>query len=188
LKHDVREELLKRRDAIEPAEKEAKDTSVRQKLFALDEFKNALTVLFYASFRSEVDTIQSIRDSLKTGKRIALPKVDKEKQRLGIYTIQDLSEVSPGYMGIPEPIPSMNREVVIDEIDIVIMPGAGFDIRGNRLGYGAGYYDKLLPRSNRKLTTVALAFEEQIADDVPAEPHDVKVDMIITDKRVIRCS
>ncbi|MCK5506006.1 MAG: 5-formyltetrahydrofolate cyclo-ligase, partial [Thermodesulfovibrionia bacterium] len=63
----------------------------------------------------------------------------------------------------------------------------GFDIKGNRLGYGEGYYDKLLSRSKINTSMIALAFEEQIAEKIPAEPHDIKVDMIITDKRLIKC-
>jgi 5-formyltetrahydrofolate cyclo-ligase len=188
VKQGLREKLLLIRDSLNPAVKREKDAAVMERLFSLDEFKKASTIMFYASFRSEVDTFQSIKYSLKTGKKIALPKVDKERKRLEIYTIQDLSEVAPGYMGIPEPIPAIHREVILDEIDIVIMPGAGFDLKGNRLGYGAGYYDGLLSKSKNKITTIALAFEEQIVDNIPAEPHDVKVDMIVTDKRLIRCN
>jgi 5-formyltetrahydrofolate cyclo-ligase len=70
----------------------------------------------------------------------------------------------------------------------VLLPGAAFDHRGNRLGYGGGYYDRLLARLKKKLPLVALAYEEQIVDSLPAEPHDIKVDMIVTDERVIRCT
>jgi 5-formyltetrahydrofolate cyclo-ligase len=185
LKEDVRKKVLLIRDSITPAVKLEKDTAIRERLLSLEYFKQARAILFYASFRSEVDTFQLIKYSLKAGKKIALPKVDKEKKRLEIYTIQDLSEVAPGYMGIPEPVPAIHREVILDEIDIVIIPGAGFDLKRNRLGYGAGYYDRLLSKSINKKMTIALAFEEQIVDDIPAEPHDVKVDMIVTDKRLV---
>jgi 5-formyltetrahydrofolate cyclo-ligase len=90
-------------------------------------------------------------------------------------------------MGIREPKINKIYEKDIDDIDIVIVPGAGFDNKGNRLGYGAGYYDKLLSKSKKKISAIALAFEEQIAEKIPAEPHDIKVDIIITDNRLIKC-
>jgi 5-formyltetrahydrofolate cyclo-ligase len=97
-------------------------------------------------------------------------------------------------MGIPEPDIRENRRATIKDIDLVVIPGTGFDIKGNRLGYGGGYYDRLLSYESKQLaevehiTTIALAFEEQIGDEIPAEPHDIQVDMIITDKQLIRCT
>ncbi|MEK7196768.1 MAG: 5-formyltetrahydrofolate cyclo-ligase, partial [Nitrospirota bacterium] len=76
----------------------------------------------------------------------------------------------------------------MSDIDLVIIPGAAFDTQGNRLGYGAAYYDKLLATMERKIPIVAPAYEEQIVEKIPAEPHDIKVDKIITDKRVIECT
>jgi 5-formyltetrahydrofolate cyclo-ligase len=96
-----------------------------------------------------------------------------------------MGELKSGYMGIPEPSLPDERLVNLNEIDIVIIPGAAFDYSGNRLGYGAGYYDILLSGRKRRMPVIALAYEEQIVDSIPAEDHDVKVDMIVTDKRVI---
>jgi 5-formyltetrahydrofolate cyclo-ligase len=187
LKKGIRDKLLLIRDSLNPAVKQEKDAAVRERLLSLDEFKHAQTILFYASFRSEVDTIQLIKESLGMNKKIALPKVDNGRKKLEIYTIHDYSEVVPGYAGIPEPLPAVHREVIIDDIDMVVVPGAGFDIKGNRLGYGAGYYDRMLSQSINRITAVALAYEEQIFENIPVESHDVKVDMIVTDKRMIRC-
>ncbi len=103
-----------------------------------------------------------------------------------LYEVKHMDELTPGYMGIPEPPQMDERLVGIDDADLVIIPGAGFDFAGNRLGYGAGYYDSLLSQRTRKIPVIALAYEEQIVDSIPAETHDVKVDMIVTDKRVIR--
>jgi 5-formyltetrahydrofolate cyclo-ligase len=97
-----------------------------------------------------------------------------------------MDELTPGYMGIPEPPQMDERLAGIDDADLVVIPGAGFDFAGNRLGYGAGYYDSLLSQRKKKIPVIALAYEEQIVDSIPAEQHDVKVDMIVTDKRVIR--
>ncbi len=76
--------------------------------------------------------------------------------------------------------------MIIEDIDLVIVPGAGYDYAGNRLGYGGGYYDILLSGKKKNMPIIALAYEEQLVDAIPAEQHDVRVDMIVTDQRVIR--
>ena len=74
----------------------------------------------------------------------------------------------------------------LEDIDLMIIPGAAFDLSGNRIGYGGGYYDILLSERRREIPVVALAYEEQLVDKIPSEKHDVKVDMIITDNRIIK--
>jgi 5-formyltetrahydrofolate cyclo-ligase len=188
MKNTIRKEALGRRNAIPPEVKRIKDSLIKGMLFSLREFAGAGTVLCYASFRSEVETAGIIRESLASGKRVALPKVDSERRRLELYEVKDVSELSPGYMGIPEPSLTGERYIGIEGIDVVIMPGAGFDLSGNRLGYGGGYYDILLAESVKETPKIALAYEEQIVESVPSEEHDVKVDVIVTDKRIIRVS
>ncbi len=148
----------------------------------------------YASFRSEVDTTRFLPDILKLGKRLILPVVDIRHKTLKLYYLYNTSDLRPGYMNIPEPHVNSSHRATLKDIDLVVIPGTGFDCRGNRLGYGGGYYDKLLSYESRQLekadhhiTTIALAFEEQIGEEIPSEPHDIKVDMIVTDKRLIHC-
>ncbi len=172
--------MLAARDSLLPAQRTAKSLEIEERLFSLPEFKAARIVLFFASFRSEVDTGSMIRRALTFGKRVALPKVTGAK--LALYEIADWdNDVAPGAWGIPEP--HENSPVELDEIDLILVPGAAFDGRGNRLGYGAGFYDKLL--SSFTKTTVALAFDTQIVPLVPTDPHDVPVIKIVTEKRVI---
>lgn len=194
MKKSLRELFLAKRDGITEENKKINESAIRRRLFSLEYFKEAKTILFYASFRSEVDTIKSIQNTLKLKKRVVLPVVDTKHKQLKLYEVHDTSELSPGYMGIPEPVPSRMRNIGLNEIDIEIIPGIGFDPKGNRLGYGAGYYDKLLSHKSKRLsktrghiTTIALAFEEQIAEKIPSEPHDIRVDLIVTDKRIINC-
>ena len=104
---------------------------------------------------------------------------------LMLYEMKDMTALTEGYMGIPEPLAANERALSIDDIDLVIIPGAAFDPSGNRLGYGAGYYDILLAERKKKIPVIALAYEEQVVDSIPSEKHDVKVDVIITDQRVI---
>jgi len=194
LKKGLRELLLSERDTINKETKKTKENAIRKRLFSLEFFKQAKTILFYASFRSEVDTIKAIHNTLKLKKRVALPVVDEVHKQLKVYEVHDISELTPGYMGIPEPVVARALNMSLKQIDIEIIPGIGFDTKGNRLGYGAGYYDKLLSHRSKRLlktkgriTTIALAFEEQITENIPSEPHDIRVDIIVTDKRVINC-
>lgn len=194
MKRRIREKLLKQRDSIPPEIKLRKEAAIEKTLFALDVFKNARCLLMYVSFRSEVNTTNYLDDILKLGKRLILPVVDSRHKVLKLYEVKNTSELAPGYMGIPEPGIRENRRVPLNDIDLVVIPGTGFDIEGIRLGYGGGYYDRLLSYESKQLArvehhipTVALAFEEQIGEKIPSEPHDIRVDFIVTDKRLIHC-
>jgi 5-formyltetrahydrofolate cyclo-ligase len=186
MKKLLRKKVLEKRGSILPSEKKQKDVLIMRRLFNLQEFKKAKAILFYASFRTEVTTINMIEESLKMGKTVLLPKVDKVRHRLRLYEIKYLKELSPGHMGIPEPFLPDTRLKEINDVDLVIIPGVGFDYSGNRLGYGAGYYDILLSDRKRNTPLVALAYNEQILDSIPSEMHDVKVDVIVTDELVIK--
>ncbi|MBI5057870.1 MAG: 5-formyltetrahydrofolate cyclo-ligase [Nitrospirae bacterium] len=204
MKKALRERLLKKRNRIGLQEKKVKEAAIRKRLYASADFKKAKSMLFYASFRSEVDTMTCIAHTLKLKKNVVLPRVENKKEMLRLFAINNISEIEPGYMGIPEPVIRTASERKLNDIDIVIVPGAGFDKNGNRLGYGAGYYDKLfsgirdqgsgvrkeklIPNPQPpKPVLIALAFEEQIASEIPSEKHDVKMDRIITEKRTIVC-
>jgi 5-formyltetrahydrofolate cyclo-ligase len=180
----IRKEVLGRRDALSRELREAKDESIRQKLLALPEFAKAGTVLFYASFRSEVDTMQLLNHSLLNGKNTVLPKVDTSNSTLLLYTVRSLDELASGHFGVPEPRGDRERLVGPGDVDLIIVPGVAFDEFCNRLGYGKGYYDKLLSQKN--CPAVALAYEEQLVQHLPSEAHDIKMDKIITDKRIIQ--
>jgi len=186
VKQAIREEVLRKRNHIPREVRSVKNLLIKERMISLPEFVSSHTILFYASFRSEAETSGMIKESIGAGKRVLLPKVDRENKKLWLYEIKDISELSPGYMGIPEPSLDDGRIVSPENIDLVVIPGAGFDYSGNRLGYGAGYYDRLLSETGGKLVIVAPAFEEQIVDMIPAEGHDVKVNIIVTDKRILR--
>lgn len=183
----IRQGILRKRDAIDILSRKARDVLIKERLVSILEFIHAKVIFFFASFRSEVSTLPLIEESFHLGKRVVLPLVNNEAKKLRLYEIEDLSEVSPGFMGIPEPDVSGERRMDINNIDLVIMPGVAFDLMGNRLGYGAGYYDKLLSRLKRHIPLIALAYEEQIVESLPSEPHDIKVHKIVTDRRVIDC-
>jgi 5-formyltetrahydrofolate cyclo-ligase len=180
LKNEIRKKVLAARDSLLPEQRSSKSRAIEERLFSLPEFKSAHAVMFFASFRSEVETIPMIRRALEEGKRIILPKV--KGNDLALFRIMNVdSDVSPGAWAIPEPGESVPAG--IDAIDLIVVPGAAFDERGNRLGYGAGFYDKLLSAFTKP--TIALAFEMQLVPQVPADPHDIPIRKIVTEKRVI---
>ncbi len=185
-KASLRREILARRNSIPPAVKESKDSAIEELLFGLDEVASAKTVSIFASFRSEVNTFGIITKLLSGGRRVALPRV--EGQFLVLYEIRSLDELRPGCMNIPEPsVLSGDRKVSINDVDAIIVPGAAFDENGNRIGYGGGFYDRLLSGLRKPIPIIAPAYEEQVIASVPAYAHDRKVSVIATDRRVIRC-
>lgn len=183
MKKEIRKRVLAARDTLSPGKRMAKSREIEERLFSLSEFKSARVILFFASFRSEVDTGPMIRRALAFGKRVVLPKV--KGTELVLHEISDLDkDVSPGTWGIPEP--HEPRPVMLEEIDLIIVPGAAYDEQGNRAGYGAGFYDKLLAAF--KKTTVALAFESQIVPNIPTEMHDIPIKKIVTERRIIEAN
>jgi 5-formyltetrahydrofolate cyclo-ligase len=187
LKATLRKEVLSKRDSIPLPVRKIKDSAIADRIFALDNFREPKMVLLYASFRSEVNTEGVIKKALELGKKVLLPRVNLEKTRLDLYEIDGLDELSAGYMEIPEPEAKEEKLRGLEEVGVVVLPGAAFDSKGSRLGYGKGYYDRLLSEGSARPVLVALAYEEQILEDIPAESHDVKMDIILTDRRLIGC-
>jgi 5-formyltetrahydrofolate cyclo-ligase len=194
MKQRLRKDFIKKRDSIHPEQKRIKEAAIEKRLFSLNEFREAGSILLYVSFRSEVNTMNYLEDVLSLGKTLILPRVDARHRSLRLFDVKNVAELSPGYMGILEPWTENAREVSLGSVDLVIIPGTGFDTLGSRIGYGGGYYDRLLSYESKQLAkvdkhimTIALAFEEQIGGTIPTEPHDIKVDMIVTEKRTIRC-
>ena len=185
-KASFRKDILAKRDSIPQVVKQSKDRAIEERLFQIPEFIAAETIFFFASFRSEVDTFGMIKRSLEAGKRVALPRV--EGRLLGLYEIKSLAELVAGYMKIPEPsVLTEDRKMTINDVDAVIIPGAAFDQTGNRIGYGGGFYDRLLAELQKPVPVIAPTYEEQVIESVPTDPHDRKVNIIVTDSREIRC-
>lgn len=180
MKNKIRKQVLDARFALPPELRRSRSAEIEERLFGQPEFRSAAVIMFFASFQSEVETHHMIRRALAEGKRVVLPRVKgKELELLEIENYD--RDVVPGAWGIPEP--ERGRPVELREIGLIVMPGAAFDVRGNRIGYGGGFYDKLLQQYAGR--TVALAFELQMVPDIPAAAHDIPVHAIITEKRTI---
>jgi len=186
-KEKIRDEIIHERDKLSKEKVIKKSKIIGEKLFSLSAFKEAQTVLFYVSFRNEVETYSLIEKSLFLGKRIVLPRVNRENKELALYEIHNLEELNLGAWGIPEPDPEKTKIVPLEEIDAVIVPGVVFDENGNRIGYGGGYYDRLLSKIYKmrkdKVVFIGLSFDFQVKKRIPQETSDVKVNFLLTEKR-----
>jgi 5,10-methenyltetrahydrofolate synthetase len=185
-KADLRRTILARRDALGVETRARCSTAVLERVAGLDAFKQARRVLAYASFGSEVDTRPFLRAVLAGGRALALPRVDRPARRLNLLHVRDLEgDLQAGMWGIAEPVPARCRAVAPAEIDLVLVPGVVFDREGGRIGYGAGYYDRLLaawPAPAPPL--VAAAFEIQVVPIVPVLATDRRVDLVVSESRV----
>jgi 5-formyltetrahydrofolate cyclo-ligase len=186
MKDEVRRILIEQRNNLTKKEILEKSNIIKNKLFELKEFKNAGTILFYVSYDNEVFTHEMIIQSISNKKNVIVPISDKKKKKLILSKLKNWDDLSIGSYGILEPKKEKIKKVSINKIDLIIVPGVGFDIKGNRIGHGKGYYDILL--LNSKVLRIGLAFELQIVKKIPVESYDIAVNKIVTEKKVINCS
>jgi len=181
----VRRQILAARDAL-PADYRARAAhTIAERIAALPSFATARTVLLTLAYRSEWDTLPLIHAALAAGKTIAVPRVNAAARMLELFALADPArDVAAGFKGIPEPLPHCSP-VGTSSVDWILVPGVAFDANGRRLGYGGGYYDRLLPLFAPRTARVAGAFDLQCVDRVPAAPHDVTVDALVTETRTL---
>lgn len=186
-KNLIRDEILKQRQSILEIDVISKSNIIIKALLDTDFYKSSRVIMTYVSFRNEVKTKNFIVEALKTH-RIIIPMSILETKEIELSELKNYDqELSVGAYGILEPKKEFARTVSHGIIDLVIVPGAAFDVEGNRIGYGAGYYDKFLSKLDKSVPKVALAFDFQIIENVPAHEYDVPMDYIITENRVIEC-
>lgn len=176
-----------KRDLLCRSDRETKASSIKDKLFKEPEFDAAQAVLFYAAFGSEVPTLEMMKDALKIGKTVVLPITDIKTNSLVLKQVDDLRMLVENKYGIPEPSVEHTKDFNPDLVEMVLVPGMVFDIHGNRIGYGGGYYDRFLRQIDPSVPWVSVAFELQIVPQIPSESHDLPVDKVITESRVIDC-
>ncbi len=187
-KKTMRTAYLEKRNRMAPEKRAEASKKISEWVFANKRFKTAKTIFVYASYKSEVETKELIQGALRMGKRVAVPKVDGIE--MDFYTIDSWEDLFPGFQGILEPQTFGKEPVLPVESDVMLVPGAVFDRKGGRIGYGGGYYDRYLDRAKelcgQRPYLMALAFACQICPGkVPSEEHDKKMDCILTDRRVI---
>ncbi|MDQ7093169.1 5-formyltetrahydrofolate cyclo-ligase [Desulfosporosinus sp. PR] len=185
LKAEVRKSCLGLRADLKEEERKNKSRKIQEAVLNLPEFKQAQTVMSFLNFRDEVETTALAEAVIAGEKRLILPRCAPRGILLPIET-RDLGvDIEPGLWGIREPKLNLG-EADPFEIDLILVPGAGFDLQGNRLGYGGGYYDRFFMRIRQTVPRVAIGFECQIIERVPVDQHDAKMTMLVTENKVYR--
>ncbi|MFC5463135.1 5-formyltetrahydrofolate cyclo-ligase [Lederbergia graminis] len=159
---------------------------IAQTLFSSNEWKEADTIAITVSNFPEVDTRQIIRKGWEQGKRMVVPKCIPKTREMKFKEISSFAQLEIIYHGLLEPKNDETKEIPKNEIKLMIVPGLAFNVKGYRLGFGGGYYDRYL--SDFTGRTLALAFSEQVLDEIPIESFDLPVMKIITEMKIIDCN
>lgn len=177
-KKSIRADLLAQRKHLAAETCLSHSLQIQQRLLQSAEFQDAAAIALYSPVLNEVFTEQLFRAACDAGKLIAYPRVCGED--LEFVRVEGPGDLAPGSFGVLEPTGS--QLIAPGSLDMVVVPGVGFDRRGGRLGYGKGFYDRGLHCSQRPGCLVGLCFELQLLEKLPAENHDVHMDIIITEK------
>ena len=159
---------------------------ITDKLLNLDCIKNAKNIMLYLDFNNEVSTYSLIKKLLNLGKIVSSPITLKEERKLIPSQITDLKNgIQYGAYNIREPKPECSPAINIKDLDVIIVPAVAYDKNCYRLGYGGGFYDRFLENLRKDAVTIGIAFDLQIFDEVPKEPHDAQLDYIVTESRIL---
>ena len=180
----MREQMRARLAAHGATGVRTKSAAIWERLSVLREFATAARLLVYVSTGNEVDTQGLIRQLRAMSRQVGVPRFEPAAERYTASELHDFdAELTTGKFGILEPKPEAIRPMAFDQIDVVLVPGLAFDETGNRLGRGLGHFDRLLGQTSG--VKIALAFDFQVLDEVPAEAHDARMDFIVTETRVV---
>ena len=184
----IREQARKNR--VAQKDKEAVSRAICARFMVLPAYSAARTVMWYVDAGSEVRTRHTLPEALGHGKRVVVPWCVVETNTLELFHLTDMTELVEGAYKILEPKPELrhlpNKVVRPQELDLVMVPGTAFDLRGGRMGQGKGYYDRLLSTARPNAPLVGMAFDCQVFDEIPVAPHDVFMDLVLTETREIR--
>jgi 5-formyltetrahydrofolate cyclo-ligase len=186
MKDEIRKKLFGMRRILPKEEVLEKSYQIKKRLFETKEFQESKTILFYVSYDNEVYTHDMIKECILNKITVIIPVSDKKNRSLILSKLGKWTNLETGAYGILEKKKDKIEEYPIHNVNLVIVPGVGFDENGNRIGHGKGYYDNLLKKST-KASHIGLAFESQIVKKIPIDEHDIPLHKIITEKRVIDC-
>lgn len=180
-KRALRAATLARRRELTPQQVSAHSLALQQRFLALPEFQRAAVLAVYAPIHNEVETEVVANEVLSAGKRLLYPAVQGDEMQF--RRVADLSELVPGRFGIPEPA---GEPLNPGAADLIVVPGVAFDFFGRRIGYGKGFYDRALHPLEGRGKLVGFCYDFQLFEVIVGEPHDVAMDVIVTELRVVR--
>jgi len=182
----LRERVLAARDAMTAAARSEASRIICAHVLGSAEFLRAANVLAYVGFGTELDTSPITSAVLASGRPLILPRVDKARRALVLHRVNDVAgSLIAGVFGIREPDPRRCPEVDPSDVEFVLVPGVAFSRACERLGYGAGYYDRLIPNLAKRPKLVAGAYAVQLVDEVPTGAHDARIDRVVTENEVV---
>ncbi len=189
IKLAIRKQLLALREQLPGDIRAAYSAAISARIAKLETYRQANVVLGYMNFGAEFTSELWVKQALADGKKLALPRVNRHTNQLDLYWVDDLeNQLEPGLWGIREPVVERcERLTMLNEVEFALLPGVAFGRNGARLGYGGGFYDKLLANITHRPALVVAAFALQIVEHIPQETTDVKVEWIITEQETIAC-
>ncbi|WP_304507474.1 5-formyltetrahydrofolate cyclo-ligase [Anaerotignum sp.] len=184
MKNKLRQKILQKRKEMSEEVRQKESSRIIDILCSSERYQKADTIFTYISMGEEVNTYQLIEQAWRDGKKVAVP-VAKLKGRMYFVTISSFLELKKSRFGVMEPEKGEDEEVTPGERDFFLVPGSVFDKKGNRYGYGGGYYDRFF-QQYPDIYKIAVAFSFQIMeDDLQVDAYDIPVDCIVTEKGVI---
>lgn len=189
-KQALRQSIIGARLEISVTERTRANEIIATQIGQLNCFSSANRVLLYLNFGAEFAAEMVVKNALRAGKQVFLPKVNRDTKQLDLYRIENLAhDVAPGLWNIPEPVLDRCEQLEnLSEIEFVLLPGVAFTRGGARLGYGGGFYDKLLVRMTHQPDLAAGAFARQVVSTLPLERTDRLIDWLVTENETICCN
>jgi 5,10-methenyltetrahydrofolate synthetase len=192
MKQLLRQRIIADRAQLDAVLRGQFSIEIARRIALMPEYRAARTVLGYMNFGAEFESDIWVRQALADGKELWLPKVNKDSRELDLYRVTDCGfDTAPGAWGIREPQPARCAQMnALERVDFILLPGVAFARDGARLGYGGGFYDKLLARMDgaaRRPALVAGAYAMQVVAGIPQEPTDRKVEWLVTEQETLHC-
>jgi len=179
-KSAFRKFISDKRNKLSEEKVQGASSIISERIKKLPVFNNSRLILSYMPYGNEVNVLPLNKFILEQGKELCIPRVIS-KTHMDAVKIKNMEEnLVEGHFGILEPASSLNP-VNAEEIDLVLVPGLAFDLQGNRLGHGKGYYDRFLANCSEKTFTIGVAYDLQVFDNIPHSPHDVKLKALVTE-------
>lgn len=182
IKEELRRAMREQRRALTADNVKELSASIKENLFSLGCVKNADIVCVFLSAFKEPDTYSVIRELIEEGKKIVVPVTDMENVTLSLSYINGTNDLKKGAYGISEP--SVIQPAAIEDTDVILVPGLAFDRSGGRMGFGKGYYDRLL--DNTRCIKIGLCYDFQLHNTIPTQSHDVMMDFVVTEKEIVK--
>ncbi len=183
-KHEWRTNMKIKLKEITAADKVNLDQQILDRLYTYKPYTNAETIGLTVAMKGEINTKEIIERAWSEGKRVAVPKCNPKTKQMTFYYLTEWDQLEIVYFGLEEPRPEKTEMCPPDEIELLLVPGLIFDRNGFRIGFGGGYYDRYLKDYSN--STVSLAYQFQVVENVPTETFDLPVEAIITDEQIVK--